>query len=55
MGHLLVDSVEVFQVAFGPHAEGIMADIPSYTNVQPAIQISQILIWLLRLRAPRGV
>ena len=42
MGHLLFDSVEAFQGAFGPHAPAIMADIPNYTDVQPAIQISEV-------------
>ena|SRR5262245_45405094 len=42
MGHLLFDSVEAFQAAFGPHATTIMADIPNYTNVEPVIQISDV-------------
>jgi len=44
MGHLYFDSVETFQTAFGPHAEAIMADIPNYTNVQPAVQVSEVRI-----------
>jgi uncharacterized protein (TIGR02118 family) len=42
MGHLLFDSVEAFQSAFGPYAEAIMADIPNYTDTQPTIQISEV-------------
>ena len=42
MGHLLFDSVEAFQNAFGPHAETIMADVPNYTDIQPVIQISEV-------------
>jgi uncharacterized protein (TIGR02118 family) len=42
MGHMLFDSVEAFQNAFGPHAGAIMADIPNYTDVQPTIQISEV-------------
>ncbi len=42
MCHLLFDSVEAFQDAFGPHAEAIMGDIPNYTDVQPTIQISEV-------------
>jgi uncharacterized protein (TIGR02118 family) len=44
MGHLLFDSVEAFQTAFGPHAEAIMADMPNYTDIQPTIQISEVKI-----------
>ncbi len=43
-GHLFFDSVEAFQAAFGPHAEEILADIPNYTNAQPVIEISKVLI-----------
>ena len=42
MGHLLFDSVEAFQAAFGPHAEKVMADIPNYTNVKPTLQLSEV-------------
>ncbi len=42
MSHLLFDSVEAFQSAFGPHSEAIMADIPNYTDIQPTIQISEV-------------
>ncbi len=42
MGHLLFESIEVFQAAFAPHATEIMADIPNYTKIQPIIQISEV-------------
>jgi uncharacterized protein (TIGR02118 family) len=42
MAHLLFDSVEAFQSAFGPHAEAIMADVPNYTDIQPTFQISEV-------------
>jgi uncharacterized protein (TIGR02118 family) len=41
-GHLLFDSVESFQTAFGPHAKDLLGDIPNFTNVQPTIQISEV-------------
>jgi uncharacterized protein (TIGR02118 family) len=41
-GHLYFDTVEAFQAAFGPHAPGILADIPNYTNVKPVLQISEV-------------
>lgn len=44
IGHLIFDSVDSFQSAFGPHAEKILADIPNYTNTQPQIQISEMKI-----------
>jgi uncharacterized protein (TIGR02118 family) len=41
-GHLVFDSVDAFQAAFGPHAETILGDISNYTNIQPTIQISEV-------------
>ena len=42
IAHLLFDSVDSFQKAFGPHADGIMGDIPNYTDIQPTIQINEV-------------
>ena len=42
MGHLLFESVEAFENSLGPHAQGILGDIPNYTNTQPTIQISDV-------------
>ena len=44
MAHLLFDSAEAFQGAFGPNAEPIMKDIPNYTDIEPAIQISEVKV-----------
>ena len=43
IAHLYFKSVNEFQAAFGAHAGEIMGDIPNYTDVQPQIQISEIL------------
>lgn len=44
MGHLYFDSLAKFQEAFGPNAEKIMSDLPNFTNVAPAIQISEVIM-----------
>ena len=44
MGHLLFETADAFQKAFGPHAAAIMSDIPNYTNTEPIIQISEVKI-----------
>ena len=44
MGHLLFDSVEAFQASFGAHEQEIVADIPNYTNSQPLLQISEVML-----------
>ena len=44
MCHLLFDSVEDFQSSFSPHADAIIADISNYTNTQPIIQISDVIV-----------
>lgn len=44
MAHFLFDSVENFMAAFAPQAAALQADIPNYTDVEPVIQISEVLI-----------
>ena len=44
MCHFLYDSVENFMAAFAPNAAVLQGDIPNYTNSQPIIQISEVLL-----------
>lgn len=44
MGNMYFDTIEDFQIAFGPHTETIMDDLPNFTNIEPIIQISEVLI-----------
>jgi uncharacterized protein (TIGR02118 family) len=44
MGHLVFDSLESFEASFGPHKQQIVADVPNYTNTQPVIQLSEIIL-----------
>ena len=38
------DSVATFQAAFGPHAREILGDIANYTDLQPVMQISEVVV-----------
>jgi uncharacterized protein (TIGR02118 family) len=42
IGHILFDSVEAFQSAFGQHAAEFLADIPNYTAIEPVLQVSEV-------------
>ena len=44
LGHLTFDSLESFQASFELLSKEIVADVPHYTNTQPIIQISEIMI-----------
>ncbi|MBU3015075.1 EthD family reductase [Poseidonibacter lekithochrous] len=44
MTHMTFDSVEAFEAIFGVHSEELLSDIPNFTNSQPQIQISEVLI-----------
>ena len=44
MCHVFCDSVDSFQQAFGPHADEILSDIANYTDLQPLIQISEVVV-----------
>lgn len=44
MCHLYCDSVDSFQRAFGPKAGQILGDVPNYTDLQPTMQISEVVV-----------
>lgn len=44
MGNLYFESIESFQSSFGPNAPEILADIPNFTNTEPTVQISKVLV-----------
>ena len=44
IGHLLFDSVAAFEGAFGPNADAILSDISNYTDIEPVVQISEVMI-----------
>ena len=37
-------SFEAFQAARGPHAQEIRGDIANYTDIQPVLQISEVVV-----------
>ena len=41
--HFYFNTIEEFQKGMGAHGKELMADIPNYTNIQPTIQISEIV------------
>jgi len=41
---LYFSSVEAFEQSFGPNTDKIMGDIPNYTNIEPVILISEVMI-----------
>lgn len=43
MCHFLFDSADDFMAAFTPHAEKLQGDIANYTDIEPIVQISEVL------------
>jgi uncharacterized protein (TIGR02118 family) len=43
IGHVYFNSLDGFQKEMGQHGKGIMGDVPNYTNIQPQIQIREII------------
>ncbi|WP_222843494.1 EthD family reductase [Roseivirga misakiensis] len=43
IGYLYFDKLADYQEAIGPNAEKIIGDIPNFTNIQPTLQISQVV------------
>lgn len=44
IGNLYFNDMESFENSFGPNAAEIMADLPNYTNIEPTVQISEVVI-----------
>jgi len=44
MGNMYFNTVEEFGNSFGPNAEKIMGDLPNFTNIEPVIQVSEVMI-----------
>ena len=41
---IFCNSIDSFQAAFAPHAKEIMADIRNYTDIQPVMQVSEVVV-----------
>jgi len=44
VGYFYFDTLQAYQNAFAPNAEKILGDIPNYTNIQPVVQISEVIL-----------
>ena len=42
--HFSFDSLGEFMAAFEPHRAELQSDVPSYTNIAPTIQISEVVM-----------
>lgn len=43
IGYLYFDKLSAYQNSFRPHAEKIRGDVANYTNIQPVIQVSEVI------------
>ncbi len=43
MSNLYFETVDAFQNSFGPNVDQIMGDLPNFTNIEPTIQISEVM------------
>lgn len=41
---LYVESLEAFQAGMAAHGRAIMADVPNYTDLQPRIEVSEVVV-----------
>jgi uncharacterized protein (TIGR02118 family) len=44
MCHIYSESPESFQAGFGPHVQEIMGDIANYTDLEPVLQMSEVVV-----------
>lgn len=43
VGYLYFNKLSAYQNSFKPHADKIRGDVQNYTNIQPIIQISEVI------------
>ena len=43
IGIFYFETLEAYQNAFAPHADQILGDIPNYTDIQPVVQIGEVM------------
>ena len=44
VGHVIFESREAMERSFGSHIPEFLADVPNFTNVQPVVQISEVVM-----------
>jgi uncharacterized protein (TIGR02118 family) len=44
LGHMYFESIPAFVAAWEPVVAQIIADIPNYTNLQPTMQVSEVML-----------
>ena len=42
--HMLFDSAETMHASFVRHLPEFVADLPNFTNIQPTVQVSEVLM-----------
>jgi uncharacterized protein (TIGR02118 family) len=43
LGSIWIKSIEEFQATLAQHGKEIMGDIPNYTNIQPILQLDEVV------------
>ena len=43
IGIFYFETLDAYNQAFAPHAEQILGDIPNYTDIQPVVQIGEVV------------
>ena len=43
-GHLIFESREGMERSLGTHMPEFLADVPNFTNIQPVVQISEVVL-----------
>jgi len=44
VAHLLFESTEAMQASFGRHLAEFVADLPNFTDIEPVVQVSEVLL-----------
>ena len=43
IGYFYFETMDAMKAAMGPNSEKLRADVPTYTNIQPVLQVSAVV------------
>ena len=44
IGYILADDLDALMAGVGEHGEEFVKDVPNYTNIEPVIQVNEVLL-----------
>lgn len=43
-GNMYFENISAYEASFGPNAEEILGDLPNFTNIEPEVLVSKVMV-----------